>query len=398
MASLLMKVFPHGTGDGDRPVRYLIREDIPSRKEHPPEVLRGDPKLTAALINSIERRWKFTSGVLAWHPDDDVNEAQERDVMDTFERVAFVGLEADQRHILWVRHRHAGHHELHFLTPRMELSSGKDFNACPPGWQKDFAVFRDLFNWREGWARPDDPARARDFLLDKADILHAQAARWNRDIKSSDRDEAKAAITELLKDRLTQGDIKSREDVLLILKEEGLHISRTGKDYIGVVVPESGLKIRLKGGIFSEAWKPKKQSPAEEVRPNKQELQKRIISLEEELEHVLKKRKRINRKRYPVCWPELAENLEDITDNERNRTPAYRGVEKDGSGEPAERQGLFQPPAPAGRSDASPESRSGRTAEFLRRCWEAVRELAELVAQAERRKREREEDSFRMRM
>ena len=395
---MLMKVFPHGTGDGDRPVRYLIREDIPSRKEHPPEVLRGDPKLTAALINSIERRWKFTSGVLAWHPDDDVNEAQERDVMDTFERVAFVGLEADQRHILWVRHRHAGHHELHFLTPRMELSSGKDFNACPPGWQKDFAVFRDLFNWREGWARPDDPARARDFLLDKADILHAQAARWNRDIKSSDRDEAKAAITELLKDRLTQGDIKSREDVLLILKEEGLHISRTGKDYIGVVVPESGLKIRLKGGIFSEAWKPKKQSPAEEVRPNKQELQKRIISLEEELEHVLKKRKRINRKRYPVCWPELAENLEDITDNERNRTPAYRGVEKDGSGEPAERQGLFQPPAPAGRSDASPESRSGRTAEFLRRCWEAVRELAELVAQAERRKREREEDSFRMRM
>ena len=219
---------------------YLIREDIPSRKEHPPEVLRGDPKLTAALINSIERRWKFTSGVLAWHPDDDVNEAQERDVMDAFERVAFAGLEADQRHILWVRHRHAGHHELHFLIPRMELSSGKDFNACPPGWQKDFAVFRDLFNWREGWARPDDPARSRDFLPDKADLLHAQAMRWNRKIKSSDRDEAKAAITERLKYRLTQGDIKSREDVLRILKEEGLHISRAGRDYIGVVVPESG--------------------------------------------------------------------------------------------------------------------------------------------------------------
>ena len=395
---MLMKVFPHGTGDGDRPVRYLIREDIPSRKEHPPEVLRGDPKLTAALINSIERRWKFTSGVLAWHPDDDVNEAQECDVMDAFERVAFAGLEADQRHILWVRHRHAGHHELHFLIPRMELSSGKDFNACPPGWQKDFSVFRDLFNWREGWAKPDDPARARDFLPDKADLLHAQAARWNREIKSSDRDEAKASITELLKGRLIQGDIKSREDVLRILQEEGLHISRTGKDYIGVVVPESGLKIRLKGGIFAETWKPKEDSLEEEVRPNKQELQKRIISLEEELERVLEKRKRINRKRYPVCWPELAENLEDITDNERNRTPAYRGVEKAGIGEPAERQGLFQSSAPAGGSDASPGSRSGGTAEFLRRCWEAVRELAELIAQAERRKREREEDSFRMRM
>ena len=395
---MLMKVFPHGTGDGDRPVRYLIREDIPSRKEHPPEVLRGDPKLTAALINSIERRWKFTSGVLAWHPDDNVNEAQERDVMDAFERVAFAGLEADQRHILWVRHRHAGHHELHFLIPRMELSSGKDFNACPPGWQKDFAVFRDLFNWREGWARPDDPARARDFLPDKADLLHAQAARWNREIKNSDRDETKASITELLKGRLTQGDIKSREDVLRILKEEGLHISRAGRDYIGVVVPESGLKIRLKGGIFVEGWHSKEDASKEEVRPNKQELQKRIISLEEELERVLEKRKRINRKRYPARWADQAKNLEDRIINERNRTPAYRGAEKDGIGEPAERQGLFQSSAPSGRSDASPESRSGGTAEFLRRCWEAVRELAEFIAQAERRKREREEDSFRMRM
>jgi len=395
---LLMKVFPHGTGDGDRPVRYLIREAVPSRKEHPPEVLRGDPKLTAALINSIERRWKFTSGVLAWHPDDDVNEAQERDIMDAFERVAFAGLEADQRHILWVRHRHAGHHELHFLIPRMELSSGKDFNACPPGWQKDFSVFRDLFNWREGWARPDDPARSRDFLPDKADLIHAQAVLWNRKIKSSNRDEAKAAITELLKDRLSQGDIKSREDVLLILKEEGLHISRIGKDYIGVVVPESGLRVRLKGGIFAEAWKPKEQSPEEEVRFVKLELPKRIASLEEELERVLEKRKRINRKRYPTRWPEQAEHLEDRIINERNRTPAYRGAEKDGVRESAERQGFCQPSAPAGGSDASPESRSGRTAELLRRCREAVRELAEFVAQAERRKREREEDSFRMRM
>ena len=393
-----MKVFPHGTGDGDRPVRYLIREDVPSRKEHPPEVLRGDPKLTAALINSIERRWKFTSGVLAWHPDDNVNEAQERDVMDAFERVAFAGLEADQRHILWVRHRHAGHHELHFLIPRMELSSGKDFNACPPGWQKDFSVFRDLFNWREGWARPDDPARARDFLPDKADLLHAQAVRRNRKIKSSNRDEAKAAITELLKDRLTQGDIKSREDVLLILKEEGLHISRIGKDYIGVVVPESGLRVRLKGGIFAEAWKPKEQSPEEEVCFAKLELPKRIASLEEELERVLEKRKRINRKRYPARWPEQAENLEDRIIYERNRTPAYRGAEKDGVRESAERQGFCQPSAPAGGSDASPESRSGQTAELLRRCGEAVRELAELIAQTERRKREREEDSCCMRM
>ena len=146
---MLMKVFPHGTGEGDKPSRYLVRPDYPGRDTAPPQVLRGDPAMTRALVDSIERRWKFTSGVLSWHPDDKVSEEQEEEVMDAFEQVAFAGLEADQRNILWVRHTHAGHHELHFLIPRLELSSGKDFNACPPGWQKDFDVFRDLFNWRE---------------------------------------------------------------------------------------------------------------------------------------------------------------------------------------------------------------------------------------------------------
>ena len=120
---MLMKVFPHGIGEGDKPSRYLVRPDYPGRDTAPPQVLRGDPAMTRALIDSIERRWKFTSGVLSWHPDEKVSEEQEEEVMDAFERVAFAGLEADQRNILWVRHTHAGHHELHFLIPRLELSS-----------------------------------------------------------------------------------------------------------------------------------------------------------------------------------------------------------------------------------------------------------------------------------
>ena len=73
MKVMMMKVFPHGTSRGDKPVNYLIREDVPGRSEHPPEVLCGSPNLTKALINDIDRKWKFTSGVLAWHPDDKVS-------------------------------------------------------------------------------------------------------------------------------------------------------------------------------------------------------------------------------------------------------------------------------------------------------------------------------------
>ncbi len=161
---MIMTVFPHGTGDGNKPTRYLVRPDYPGRKDAPPEVLRGDVGMTRSLIDSITRKWKYTAGALSWHPDDKVSPEKEEEVMDAFERVAFAGLEPDQRNILWVRHVHAGHHELHFVIPRMELSSGKAFNACPPGWEEDFAPFRDLCNHREQWARPDDPAREREEL------------------------------------------------------------------------------------------------------------------------------------------------------------------------------------------------------------------------------------------
>ncbi len=138
---MYMKVFPHGQGDGEGPTRYLVRPDYPGRDEHLPEVLRGDTELTHALIDSLDTKWKFTAGVLSWHPDDVVTPEQERRVMDDFEEMAFAGLEQDQRNILWVRHSHAGHHELHFVIPRVELSSGVAYDF----FQARFDIHMNIF-------------------------------------------------------------------------------------------------------------------------------------------------------------------------------------------------------------------------------------------------------------
>ncbi len=61
---MLMKVFPRCTGEGDKPSRSCS-PDYPGRDTAPPQVLRDDPAMTRALINSIDRRWTFTSGVLS---------------------------------------------------------------------------------------------------------------------------------------------------------------------------------------------------------------------------------------------------------------------------------------------------------------------------------------------
>jgi hypothetical protein len=158
-----------------------------------------------------------------------VTPEQEERVMDAFEQVSFAGLEPDQRNILWVRHLHAGHHELHFVIPRVELASGNSFNSCPPGWQKDFDVFRDLANTREGWARPDDPALARLHTPEHADLYNARLIRWGATPGKDERAEAKEAIHAFLKTKLEANLVHNRTDVLTTLQEVGLEINPRGQ-------------------------------------------------------------------------------------------------------------------------------------------------------------------------
>ncbi|MDR1611701.1 MAG: relaxase/mobilization nuclease domain-containing protein, partial [Planctomycetota bacterium] len=301
---MLIKPFPHGKGDGGKPVYYLARQDYHGRKEHPPVVLRGDPELTKSLIDSIDREWKYTAGVCALGPEDCIAPEKENELMDRFEAVAFAGLSPDQYNILWVRHSHAGHHELHFVIPRMELSTGKAFNAFPPGWEKDFAPLRDLENTRNEWTRPDDPARTRLFAPSNADITEARLTRWGRNPDKAEKEKAREAINAYVKTLVEGGAVRDRADVATALREAGLEINREGRDYITVMDPESRDKIHLKGGVYGAGWTLEKfgRTHAGEGRTGTdtdgERLQGTIVDLERQLAGVIEKRAAYNVGRY----------------------------------------------------------------------------------------------------
>jgi len=305
---MYIKVFPHGQGDGNGPVNYLLRRDYPGRPEAPPQVLRGDPALTRALIDAQTHKWKFSAGVCSWGPEDKITPEQEKRLMDDFERIAFAGLETDQYDILWVRHRHARHHELHFVVPRLELSTGKALNAFPPGWQKHFDPLRDLHNLREGWSRPDDPAHARLYTPDHADLHKARLLRWGKTPNKDERAEAKAAIHAYLAAKLENGEINNRENVLTALQAVGLEINRSGRDYVSVRDPESNQLLRLKGGIYAERWQLAEQLGQLDRAPQEQDggrptdsreaARSRIQELERECARIHEKRARYHRERY----------------------------------------------------------------------------------------------------
>ena len=122
----------HSKGSGSGPVGYMIQALSPdgTARTPAPVVVRGDAELVRRMIDALPFERTYTSGVLSFAPGEVITPTMEQAIMDGFERVAFAGLEPDRYSILWVRHLHAGHHELHFVTPRVELVTGKS-SAIP---------------------------------------------------------------------------------------------------------------------------------------------------------------------------------------------------------------------------------------------------------------------------
>lgn len=237
---MLVKFFG-GTGSGGGIAGYLVDPERQGREEAPPEVLSGDIDRTHELIDSIDRKWTYSTGVISFSLEDKPTAAQQKALMADFERVAFAGLPRDRYDITWVRHSHTdgGRVELHFLTPRMDLATGKSFNIAPPGWDRSYAPLRDAYNYTYGWARPDDPARART---------------QQRVAETAPRLEGREAITAFLEQKIIAGDVANRASLVAALHEAGFQTPREGKSYVTALDPDSGERWRLKGRIYEKDW------------------------------------------------------------------------------------------------------------------------------------------------
>lgn len=225
------------------------------RENNPPELVRGDSKLTKNLIDALDFKFKYTSGVLSFAPNEEITQSMENTIIERFEQVAFSGLQQDQYNILWVRHTHAGHHELHFVTPRVELSTGKSLNTKPPGknTQNHFDLFRSEINAKYGLADPEDPSRKRDFSQPNHEIHIALKAHRKGDKPQED---IKTILNSYLSEKAVLGEIRSRKDVSEHIQTLDLNISRQGKDYITVHDPVSNKRFRMKGTLYERDFTP----------------------------------------------------------------------------------------------------------------------------------------------
>jgi hypothetical protein len=254
---MLIKFFRNGKGAGAGPVGYLVADKVLAyddnrdlicdadgqpmtvTREPLPEVLRGNPDSTEALIDASRHQWTYRAGVISYAAEDAPTEEQQAEVMDHFERLAFAGLDPTQYDVLWVRHTHEDRVELHFCTPRLELTSGRSLNIAPPGYEKAFDSLRDVMNQRHGWADPMELERTQEVR----DTIETPT-------RAQGRDELHA----WLQDQISVGLITDRASMVDALADAGFDLPRVGKAHLTAKDPDTGERWRLKGEIFHEDW------------------------------------------------------------------------------------------------------------------------------------------------
>jgi len=319
---VLIKFFPNGKGAGAGPVGYLVAEHVLAydgnrdlirdadgqpvtvTRDPLPEVLRGNPERTEALIDASRHQWTYRAGVISFAGSDDPSEDQQAEVMDGFERLAFAGLDPEQYEVLWVRHRHEGRVELHFCTPRLERTTGKSLNIAPPGYQDAYDSLRDVMNQRHGWADPMELERTQEVR----DTIETPT-------RAQGRDELHA----WLQDQISVGLITDRVSMLDALTDAGFDIPRAGKAYLTAQDPDTGERWRLKGEIFHEDWQADPaEREAERGAGHDQAGLRRLDGipageLQDRFEQHCDRRAAYNRDRYPQLSATEQELADDLT-------------------------------------------------------------------------------------
>ena len=253
---MLVKFFARGVGSGSGPVEYITRRTSPNTgklREPAPEVIRGNPLLTQQLIDGLDFKYKYNSGVLSFAIDDAPTGKEQQAIIDSFEEYAFAGINFDAYNTLWVRHTHTGNDrvELHFVTPKVELDTGKSLNIAPPGWHGYFKPWQTYWNIKQDWARPDDLARKRIYEPGYQALIDAE----NKRAGLVTAPDPKKQLTEYITKRIEAGLVTDRDRIISSFTELGLEIPRQGKNYITVLDPETNNRYRLKGGIYEASWR-----------------------------------------------------------------------------------------------------------------------------------------------
>ncbi|WP_011178565.1 relaxase/mobilization nuclease domain-containing protein [Helicobacter pylori] len=229
-----------GGGDGDGSVNYLLNERV---EQGTAKVLKGDANLTKSLLLSLAQKHKACVGCLSFE-EPNIDESLKYELMESFENALLTESMQNRYNILWVEHTDKGRLELNFVIPKIDLERQKAFN---PYYHKvdlkRIDTWKDCINLKHNFTNPKD--------------LEKQHNIQQHQTKNPQNKELLATYEKL--DKLIQDNLgklfNSREDIINFLKSNQCEVTRQGKDYISVKLPNEPKVKRLKGFYYHETFR-----------------------------------------------------------------------------------------------------------------------------------------------
>ncbi len=284
---MIAKTFKGGrtAGGAKATFLYLLNERV---HEGTSKMIRGDATITQSLIDiaSKKQAWSWSSGVLSFE-ESILEDAILQSIMDDFERTFFAGLQRDNYNISWIMHTDKGRTELHYIAPRLELSTGLSFN--PYFVERDFAkkdLFQEYINLKYGFTSYKDSRE-----------LTPRPPKWRDDAKKTD---IRKSFDDALLPLIQEGILSSREELIYQLQEWGFELTREGKEYIAVV-GEDGKTHRLKGLIYGEdftSWEAVETKAERDGRTVANGVPRELTAVRAELDRIVEQQSHTHREKY----------------------------------------------------------------------------------------------------
>lgn len=284
--TMIVKFIPKkGGGSCQATMRYLLGANNDREQA---TVLRGDPKLTQYLADSLDFKHGYTVGVLSFK-ERDLQDDLKNAIMDDFERTLFCGMDKEQYNICWIQHQDKDRLELNFVIPKVELRTGKNFNPYYDRIDRqrvnDFKTFTNAhYNLHD----PDNPSNKQAIS------------------ESMTLPKGKKAIADMIHQgvlaSIESGAVASRQDVIDLLTSSGFDIARITDKSISIADPQGGRNLRLKGAIYEKEFAGISPRITAELTARatsyERELTERADTARKRLETAITERAEYNAKRY----------------------------------------------------------------------------------------------------
>lgn len=232
---MLAKFFSNKQGGSISGINYLLNNRV---KQGTSGVLKGNEAVTRNIVSNITKKQKLCLGCLSFE-EKDIDLSLKQTIIDEFETLLF-GEYKDRYNILWVEHIDKGRLELNFAIPKIDLITGLALNPYYDRVDRPLIdSWQNYTNLRFNLSDPKDPS--------KSYILQGSRKELNT-VKDY------IELERILVDKLINNEFNCRDDILKALKDSNIEVTRIGKDYISVKLPNSKKAKRFKGDMFHESF------------------------------------------------------------------------------------------------------------------------------------------------